>query len=73
MGRTLNKSNDDALNKRAPKHSKNIPGKGMRIINNWSEEIDDDELEGMRYHAEYDSFDDEDDKYCGKILQTHFK
>lgn len=29
-------------NSRGAKHSRNIPGKGMRVINSWYEEDDDD-------------------------------
>lgn len=29
-------------NSRGAKHSRNIPGKGMRVINNWCEEDDED-------------------------------
>jgi hypothetical protein len=43
MGRTISKFRDDEDDRRKKsskslKHSKNIPGKGMRVINNWSEE-----------------------------------
>jgi hypothetical protein len=43
MGRTNSKFYDDEEDRRKKstkslKHSKNIPGKGMRVINNWSEE-----------------------------------
>ena len=45
MGRTKHKftEHDDDRNHRThkgAKHSRNIPGKGMRIINTWSEEDD---------------------------------
>jgi len=47
MGRTINKYSDDDEDARRrkvkpAKHSRNIPGKGMRVINSWSEE---DEIE----------------------------
>lgn len=43
MGRTISKFGDDEDDRRKKstkslKHSKNIPGQGMRVINNWSEE-----------------------------------
>jgi len=43
MGRTNSKFLDDEDDRRKKstkslKHSKNIPGQGMRVINNWSEE-----------------------------------
>jgi hypothetical protein len=50
MGRTVYKFRDDDEEDRhrrkskSPKHSRNIPGKGMRVINSWSEE-DNIELE----------------------------
>lgn len=44
MGRTNSKFYDDEDDRRKKstkslKHSKNIPGQGMRVINNWSEEL----------------------------------
>lgn len=48
MGKTNHKQRsydeDDRSNKnsRGAKHSRNIPGKGMRVINSWYEEDDDD-------------------------------
>jgi hypothetical protein len=45
MGRTINKYSDDDEGRRKnklAKHSRNIPGRGMRVINSWSEE---DEIE----------------------------
>ena len=53
MGRTIHKYRDDEDDRRknkSAKHSKNIPGEGMRVINNWSEEEYDDES--------YDDFDE---------------
>lgn len=62
MGRTLNKFHEeDDRKKKSAKHSKNIPGKGMRVINNWSEEDD------------YDEYDDSDDEYYENITQTQRK
>jgi hypothetical protein len=46
---------------KSAKHSKNIPGKGMRVINNWSEE------------EEYDEYNDSDDEYDAYISQTQRK
>jgi hypothetical protein len=46
MGRTINKYDEEDRRKIKPaKHSRNIPGRGMRVINNWSEEIDSDDLD----------------------------
>lgn len=55
MGRTIHKYREDDDNRRknkSAKHSKNIPGHGMRVINNWSEEDYDDE-----------SYEDDDEYY----------
>jgi hypothetical protein len=39
MGRTINKYDEEDRRKIKPvKHSRNIPGRGMRVINSWSEE-----------------------------------
>jgi|LakMenE01Jun11ns_1017448.scaffolds.fasta_scaffold7675136_2 hypothetical protein len=46
MGRTIHKYREDDDSRRknkSAKHSKNIPGHGMRVINNWSEENYDEE------------------------------
>lgn len=46
MGRTIYKFRDEdderssRRNNKSPRHSRNIPGKGMRVINSWSEEED---------------------------------
>ena len=32
-------------NSRGSKHSRNIPGKGMRVINSWYDEDEDDEFD----------------------------
>lgn len=67
MGRTISKYRDDEDDRRkksskGAKHSRNIPGEGMRVINNWStEEYDDD-----------DSYDDFDE-YYDNISQTQRK
>ena len=48
MGKTNHKGNryDDEdrgkKNSRGAKHSRNVPGQGMRVINSWYEEEDDD-------------------------------
>jgi hypothetical protein len=63
MGRTLNKYRDDEEDYRknkSVKHSKNIPGKGMRVINKWSEE-------------EYDEYDDFDYEYNDNTSQIQRK
>jgi len=49
MGRTLQNYDDRDDDRRAvknkftkpAKHTRNIPGSGMRVINKWSEELDD--------------------------------
>lgn len=65
MGRTISKFRDDEDDRRrsskGAKHSKNIPGKGMRVINNWSEEED------------YDEYDDSEDEYYVNTTQTQRK
>lgn len=59
MGRTIIKYRDDEDDRRiksskGAKHSRNIPGKGMRVINNWSEEdYDDYDSDDLDY--EYDA------------------
>lgn len=69
MGRTNYKFRDEEEDRRknkSAKHSKNIPGKGMRVINNWSEEIDDDiDLEEDDYLFEYD-----DEYYANTTLHN---
>lgn len=46
MGRTNSKYDDDddrrKKNSRGAKHSRNIPGKGMKVINSWYEDDEDD-------------------------------
>jgi hypothetical protein len=65
MGRTISKFHDDDDRKKKStkpaKHSKNIPGQGMRVINNWSEEED------------YDEYEDSDDEYYENTSQTQRK
>lgn len=66
MGRTIHKYGEDDDSRRknkSAKHSKNIPGHGMRVINNWSEEIDDD----------FESFEIEDDEYYDNTTFTQRK
>lgn len=68
MGRTIHKFRDDDDDRRiksskGAKHSRNIPGQGMRVINSWSEE-------------EYDEDDDsyyDDDEYYENTTQTQRK
>jgi len=62
MGRTISKFRDDEDDRRKKsskslKHSKNIPGKGMRVINNWSEEeYDEYTISDLDYeHNDYTS------------------
>ena len=48
MGRTISKFRDDDDDRRnksskGAKHSRNVPGQGMRVINNWSDDDYDDE------------------------------
>lgn len=75
MGRTNIKFRDDEDDRRnksskGAKHSRNIPGQGMRVINNWSEEdYDDDE-----WSDDYDEFSyDESDEYNVNTTQTQRK
>ena len=73
MGRTIHKFRDDDDERRGKtskgaKHSRNIPGKGMRVINNWSEENDEDDM------FEVDEYEDElYDEYNDYISQTQRK
>lgn len=68
MGRTITKFRDDDDDRRkksskGAKHSRNIPGEGMRVINSWSEE-------------DYDDYDDSyefDDEYYDNTSQTQRK
>jgi hypothetical protein len=71
MGRTNYKYRDDEEDRRknkSAKHSKNIPGKGMRVINNWSEEYDDD-LDLEEELSDYD----EDEYYANTTLTQRNK
>jgi hypothetical protein len=66
MGRTINKYREDEDSRRknkSAKHSKNIPGHGMRVINNWLEEIDDDDK----------SFEINEDEYYDNTTFTQGK
>lgn len=72
MGRTLHKfreDDDDRRKNKSAKHSKNIPGQGMRVINSWSEEEDDydfdENYEGLSY--------DESDEYYENTSLTQRK
>jgi hypothetical protein len=68
MGRTISKFGDDEDDRRKKstkslKHSKNIPGQGMRVINNWSEE-------------DYNTYDNSDldyeyNKYTSQTQRKH--
>lgn len=67
MGRTNQKYREDEdeysrkKSSKTAKHSRNVPGQGMRVINSWSEEEYDDE-----------SYDFEDEYYDNTTL-THRK
>lgn len=73
MGRTyVNKREFDDLDRpqkiktKSSKHSRNIPGKGMRVINNWSEEEYDDDFD-----ENYEGFTyDESDEYYDNTPST---
>ena len=46
MGKTTRRYRDDdngrrQKDSREPKHSRNVPGRGMRVINTWYDEDDD--------------------------------
>ena len=61
MGRTVHKFRDDDEDRRknkSAKHSKNIPGKGMRVINNWSEEEYEDDFDENYEDFKYDESDE---------------
>lgn len=66
MGRTITKYRDDDDDNRrkksskSAKHSRNVPGQGMRVINSWSEE-------------DYDDSYDDDDEYYENTTQTQRK
>jgi hypothetical protein len=72
MGRTIHKfrDEDDSRHKnKSAKHSKNIPGKGMRVINNWSVEEDDNDFD-----ENYEGFVyDESDEYYENTSLTQRK
>ena len=73
MGRTISKfrDDDDRQNKssKSAKHSKNIPGEGMRVINSWSEDnFDEDDWFEVDEYA-----DDLHDEYNDYISQTKRK
>lgn len=72
MGRTTYKytEDDDRPRKnKSAKHSKNIPGQGMRVINNWSDENYDDDFD-----ENYDDFSyDESDEYYENTSLTQRK
>lgn len=61
MGRTVHKSYDDEDSRhknKSAKHSRNIPGKGMRVINSWSEEEDDYDFDENYEDFVYDESDE---------------
>lgn len=61
MGRTVHKFRDDDEDRRknkSAKHSKNIPGKGMRVINNWSDEEYEDDFDENCEDFKYDESDE---------------
>lgn len=72
MGRTVHKFRDDDEDRRknkSAKHSRNIPGKGMRVINSWSEEDYDDDFD-----ENYEDFTyDESDEYYDNTTSTQRK
>lgn len=72
MGRTLHKMRDDEDDRRknkSAKHSKNIPGQGMRVINTWSEEDD-----VYDFDENYEvNIDDESDEYYENTSLTQRK
>ena len=71
MGRTLHKreDDDDRRKNKSAKHSKNIPGQGMRVINTWSEE---DEV--YDFDENYEEFtNDESDEYYENTSLTQRK
>lgn len=70
MGRTIIKYRDEEDDRRikssrGAKHSRNIPGKGMRVINSWSEEdygsYDSDDLD-----YEHDANTSQTQRYKGR-------
>ena len=70
MGRTyVNKREFDDSDRqqkikgKSLKHSRNIPGKGMRVINSWSEED----------YDEYDDSYESDDEYYDNTSSTQRK
>lgn len=76
MGRTyVNKREFDDLDRpqkikgKSLKHSRNTPGKGMRVINNWSEEDYDEDFD-----ENYEDFAyDESDEYYDNTSSTQRK
>lgn len=73
MGRTISKYRDDEddygrkKSSKNAKHSRNIPGEGMRVINKWSEDDIDEEDEWSDFDIELD------DEYNAYISQTQRK
>ncbi len=70
MGKTAHRYRDDDDDRRqkhtkSAKHSRNVPGQGMRVINSWSEEDYDDDL--------YDDSDYDSDVHYANTTQTQRK
>ena len=65
MGRTINKYDDENDRRRAKpaKHSRNVPGEGMRVINSWSEE---EEADSNDLDYEHDANTTQTQRYKGK-------
>jgi hypothetical protein len=69
MGRTITKFRDEeddrrVKSSRGAKHSRNIPGKGMRVINSWSEEYSDYDSDDLDY--EHNANTSQTQRYKGK-------
>jgi hypothetical protein len=66
MGRTITRYRDDdddggrRKSSKSAKHSRNIPGKGMRVINSWSEDDNSDDFD-----YEYDANTTQTQRYKG--------
>ena len=76
MGRTLQNNSDRDDDRKSvkyakpAKHSKNFPGKGMRVINKWSEEPDDiDDLDRDSFNLD----DDGEFEYNAKYFANNRK
>lgn len=74
MGKTAHRYRDDDDDRRqkhtkSAKHSRNVPGQGMRVINSWSEEDYDDDFDENYEDFKYD----ESDEYYANTTQTQRK